>query len=51
MTVKELIEILEKCEDKNKRVILDFNIAKEKDHDIKNVIIGNTFIYLQNFQE
>lgn len=51
MTVKELIEILEKCEDKNKCVVLDFNIAKEKEHDIKNVIIGNAFIYLQNFQE
>lgn len=50
MTVKELIEILEKCTDKNKPVLLDFNVGNEKEHDIKDVFIGEMNVYLQNWK-
>ena len=50
MTVKKLIEILEKCADKNKPVLLDFNVTNEKEHNIKNVFIGKMNIYLQNWK-
>lgn len=50
MTIKELIEILEKCEDKNTPVLIDFNTANEKEHNIKNVFIGKMNVYLQNWK-
>lgn len=50
MTVKELIEILEKCTDKNKPILLDFNVSNEKEYDIKNVFIGEMNVYLQNWK-
>lgn len=45
MTVKELIEILEK-EDKEKQVVLDANM--NNDLEIKEVFSDVLFVYLKN---
>ena len=45
MTVKELIEILEK-EDKEKQVVLDVNM--NNDLEIKEVFNDVLFVYLKN---
>lgn len=45
MTVKELIEILEK-EDKEKQVVLDANM--DNDLEIKEVFNDVIFVYLKN---
>ena len=49
MTVKELIEILEKCTDKNMDVLLVYHTNIENEHDIKKVFTGKKYVYIQNW--